>query len=144
MKHLTFLTRCWEQWNLARCCYSVTFEAISKSQFFQCCSFYLFFIDWLRCSGHTVPLYQTHQEIHRFFSLFSPAGSWLVLHGAATAATGREMFTSVPSQAPGTAATNSISKVMFDLLSLDLCPLLLNITITDIARYYVYRAVSIL
>lgn len=57
-----------------------------------------------------------------FFFGFS-AGSWSVLRGVATVETGREMFTSVPSQGPETAVTNSISKVRFDFLSFDLCPL---------------------
>lgn len=57
-----------------------------------------------------------------FFFWFS-AGSWLVLLGVATVKTGREMFTSVPSQGPETAVTNSISKVKLDFLSFDLCPL---------------------
>lgn len=84
-------------------------------------------------SALIVPVYQKHQEINLSFFFFS-AGSWLVLRGVATAETGREMFTSVPSQAPETAVTNSISKVMFAFLSLDLCPLLLTIQRSDIVR----------
>lgn len=48
--------------------------------------------------------------------LWFSAGSWLVLHGAASLQTGRGMFTSVQSQDLETAATSSTFKVKLPVL----------------------------